>query len=138
MAVGAPATAAEDAPWRGYQGCSFEAGYFDRYPINLRSIVARGASAWANMRLEQVLHSFTTWTIETHFRVAMQKLADSPPRDTFKVRPFDGELRVVDAPGAPADSKRRSPRPTRSTFRSSRPSCTDDCWGPAACSRSCW
>jgi hypothetical protein len=28
----------------------------------------------------------------------MQKLAASPPRDTFKVRPFDGELRVVDAP----------------------------------------
>ncbi len=82
-----------------YRGCSFEAGYFDRYPINLRSIVTRWASAWADMSLEQVLHSFTTWTIETHFRVAMQKLAGSPPRDTFKVRPFDGELRVVDAPG---------------------------------------
>lgn len=82
-----------------YQGCSFEPGYFDRYPINLRSVLARGASAWADASLEQVLHSFTTWTIETHFRVAMQKLAGSPPRDTFKVRPFDGELRVVDAPG---------------------------------------
>jgi hypothetical protein len=82
-----------------YEGCTFEVGYFDRYPINLRSVLARAMSSWSAMSLEQVLHAFTTWTIETHFRVAMQKLAASPPRDTFKVRPFDGELRVVDAPG---------------------------------------
>jgi hypothetical protein len=82
-----------------YAGCTFEVGYFDRYPINLRSVLARATSNWSAMSLEQVLHTFTTWTIETHFRVAMQKLAASPPRDTFKVRPFDGELRVVDAPG---------------------------------------
>jgi hypothetical protein len=81
-----------------YEGCTFEVGYFDRYPINLRSVTARATSSWAKMSLAQVLHAFTTWTIETHFRVAMQKLAASPPRDTFKVRPFDGELRVVDAP----------------------------------------
>jgi hypothetical protein len=82
-----------------YDGCTFEVGYFDRYPINLRSVLARATSTWSAMSLEQVLHAFTTWTIETHFRVALQKLAASPPRDTFKVRPFDGELRVVDAPG---------------------------------------
>jgi hypothetical protein len=82
-----------------YAGCSFDAGYFDRYPINLRSVLARATSSWSGMTLEDVLHQFTVWTIETHFRVAMQKLAASPPRDTFKVRPFEGELRVVDAPG---------------------------------------
>jgi hypothetical protein len=82
-----------------YEGCTFEVGYFDRYPINLRSVTARSTSSWAAMSLAQVLHTFTTWTIETHFRVAMQKLAASPSRDTFKVKPFDGELRVVDAPG---------------------------------------
>lgn len=82
-----------------YDGCTFQVGYFDRYPINLRSVLARATSSWSAMSLEHVLHAFTTWTIETHFRVAMQKLAASPPRDTFKVRPFDGELRVVDAPG---------------------------------------
>jgi hypothetical protein len=82
-----------------YSGCSFDAGYFDRYPINLRSVLARATSTWSGMTLERVLHTFTVWTLETHFRVAMQKLAGSPPRDTFKVRPFDGELRVVDAPG---------------------------------------
>jgi hypothetical protein len=82
-----------------YEGCTFDVGYFDRYPINLRSVMARAASSWAPMTLERVVHTFTTWTIETHFRVAMQKLAASPARDTFKVKPFDGELRVVDAPG---------------------------------------
>ncbi|HVW25698.1 MAG TPA: hypothetical protein VHC69_10025 [Polyangiaceae bacterium] len=82
-----------------YDGCRFDVGYFDRYPINLRSVLARATTSWRAMSLEQVLREFTTWTIETHFRVAMQKLAAFPPRDTFKVRPFDGELRVVDAPG---------------------------------------
>ncbi len=82
-----------------YSGCSFDVGYFDRYPINLRSLFSRATSTWGGMTLERVLHTLTVWTIETHFRVAMQKLAASPPRDTFKVRPFDGELRVVDAPG---------------------------------------
>jgi len=61
-----------------YEGLTFEVGYFDRYPINLRSVTARATSRWSAMSLEQALHAFTTWTIETHFRVAMQKLAASP------------------------------------------------------------
>lgn len=93
------ALVARQADGDPYDGCAFEVGYFDRYPINLRSVLARTKATWRTLTLEQVLHAFTAWTVETHFRVALQKLAASPPRDTFKVRPFDGELRVVDAPG---------------------------------------
>jgi hypothetical protein len=81
-----------------YAGCSFEPDYFERYPINLRSMLARAKTTWAALSLERTLHQFAAWTIETHLRVALQKLGASPPRDTFKVLPFDGELRVVDAP----------------------------------------
>lgn len=80
-----------------YESCTFEPGYFDRYPINLRSLIKRGR-AWQAMPVRSVLDEFTAWTLNTHIHVAMQKLAASPPRDTFKVKPFDDELHVIEAP----------------------------------------
>jgi hypothetical protein len=81
-----------------YAACLFEPGYLDRYPLNLCSLLRRSRGEWAPMSLREVIGRLTVWTIEVHFRVALQKLAASPARDTFKVRPLDGELRVVGAP----------------------------------------
>ena len=81
-----------------YEACSFEPGYLDRYPLNLRSLLRRSRREWASMSLREVIGKLTVWTVEAHFRVAFQKLAATPARDTLKVRPLDGELCVVGAP----------------------------------------
>jgi len=81
-----------------YANLHFEVGYFDRYGINLRSYLARARGEWSTKPLELVVGSAITWALKTHWRVALQKLADSTPRDTFKVRPLEDDILIVEAP----------------------------------------
>lgn len=90
--VARSASPAEDP----YAQLHFEADYFERYPINLRSFLRRAHEEWSSMTVNDALGSWIVWTLRTHWRVALQKLAGTP-RDTFKVRPLDGEIQIVEA-----------------------------------------
>jgi hypothetical protein len=81
-----------------YLDLHFTADYFERYPINLRSFARRSRGEWAHLSLEAVLRAWLMWTVRTHWRVALQKLAEATPRDTFKIRQLDGAVRIIDAP----------------------------------------
>jgi hypothetical protein len=81
-----------------YARLHFEADYFDRYPINLRSFLGRAKGEWATKTMPDVLAAWIVWALRTHWRIALQKLGDATPRDTFKVRPLEGEIQVVGAP----------------------------------------
>ena len=78
-----------------YASCSFGVGYLDRYPLNLRSLMRRARGELGAMTSRDAIGSLAAWAIEVHYRVALQKLAVNPPRDTFKIRPLEGELRIV-------------------------------------------
>ncbi len=85
---------ARDTEGDPYDGCAFDPGYLLRYPINLRSFRER-AQSWRSLALKDVIVQLVVWTANTHFRVALQKLGAQPPRDTFKLRPLEGELQVI-------------------------------------------
>ena len=89
------ARAPQDDP---YLSLHFAADYFDRYPINLRSFFHRATERWTALSAEAVLREWLVWALRTHLRVAFQKLADANPRDTFKVRPIEGTLVVIEPP----------------------------------------
>jgi hypothetical protein len=89
------ARASDDDP---YARLHFEADYFERYPINLRSFLHRAKGEWAAASLGDVLAGCVSWSLRTHWRVALQKLGEAVPRDTFKVRPLDGAIQIVQAP----------------------------------------
>jgi hypothetical protein len=81
-----------------YVRLHFEAGYFERYPINLRSFLHRAQHEWATLDAPEAMAAALRWALATHWRVAMQKLGDAAARDTFKVRPLEGSVVIVDAP----------------------------------------
>lgn len=89
-----------------YEAHTFEAGYFDRYPINLRAFAQRLAGAPGDRSVREVVRTWIVWALRTHWRVALQKLAQAASRDTFKVRPLEGSLRVIEAPSPTFSSPR--------------------------------
>jgi hypothetical protein len=81
-----------------YAHLHFPAHYFARYPINLQSFRNRVEDDWSTRPMTEVVASLVTWALRTHWRVAMQKLSEKSARDTFKVRPLEGAILVVEAP----------------------------------------
>ena len=82
-----------------YDAVDLPDGYLDDYPINLaafRRLMDSGA--WSDLTLEQVAGWVATnWGIDVHFQVAMRKLRYQG-NDTFRIRPMDKGLRLVQAP----------------------------------------
>jgi len=72
--------------------------YFDPREVHLLSLRRVSQNEWAGMSLEGWVRWLAVhWGIARHLHVALRKLR-AERRDTFRIRPLEGELRVVEAP----------------------------------------
>jgi len=83
-----------------YSGIVFEEDYFSYYPINLQSFESHQATTWPSLTSKEILRwLLLNWGIELHHRVALRKLRGQS-KSTFRIRPSDRGLEVIDVPQA--------------------------------------
>ena len=83
-----------------YADLVFDPDYFRYYPINLQSFAFHSTDTWASLSMPEVLRWLLLhWGIEIHLRVALRKLR-SQGRSTFRIRPSDRGMEVIDIPAA--------------------------------------
>lgn len=71
---------------------------FDANEIHLASFLTAWRTTWAEMTIgEWVRWLAVEWGVTRHLRVALRKLRGEQ-RDTFRIRPLEHELRVVEVP----------------------------------------
>jgi hypothetical protein len=81
-----------------YADFELDPEYFDPQEIHLLSLRHAWRTTWAGMNVgEWVRWLSVHWCIGRHLRVALRKLRGER-RDTFRIRPLERELRVVEAP----------------------------------------
>ena len=72
--------------------------YFDPREVHLLSLRHASKHDWVGLTVEQWIRWVAVqWGVTRHLRVALRKLRGER-RDTFRIRPLEGELRVVEAP----------------------------------------
>lgn len=72
--------------------------YFDPREVHLLSLRHASKTEWARLTVEAWVRWLAVqWGVARHLRVALRKLRGER-RDTFRIRPLEGELRVVEAP----------------------------------------
>ncbi|WP_317930147.1 hypothetical protein [Halioxenophilus sp. WMMB6] len=98
--------AAREETLKGYDSIVFPTNYLHAYPINLGALLAHLESNWPKMRLDELLvWLFSKWGIDAHLQVALRKLRGQS-QSTFRIRPSDKGLEVVDIPAAVHTSPR--------------------------------
>jgi hypothetical protein len=91
---------------KGYSSILFPGNYLKVYPININSLLHLAEAHWANMKLNELLiWLFSVWGIDTHLRVALRKL-NGQSQSTFRIKPTDNGLEVIDLPPAVHTSPR--------------------------------
>jgi len=81
-----------------YLQLTFPQGYFEYFPLNLRSFRLAAGGRWRDMGLRDWLVCILDeWGISAHIRVALRKLRNQS-QATFQVRPTDHGLLVLGAP----------------------------------------
>lgn len=81
-----------------YSDVELDPEYFDPRELHLLSFKQHLQGRWATMSVaEWVSWLAVRWGIERHLRVALQKLRGQR-QDTFRVRPLERSLQVVEAP----------------------------------------
>lgn len=81
-----------------YADFDLDPEYFDPSEIHLLSFRHVSQNEWSRMSMSDWLKWVAVhWGISRHLRVALRKLRGER-RDTFRIRPLDGELRVVEVP----------------------------------------
>jgi hypothetical protein len=72
--------------------------YFDPREVHLLSLRHASKSDWSGLTVDGWIRWVAVqWGVARHLRVALRKLRGER-RDTFRIRPLEGELRVVEAP----------------------------------------
>jgi hypothetical protein len=72
--------------------------YFGVGEINLVALRQRWEDRWRTMTVDAWVRELAVdWGVQRHLRVALRKLR-AERRDTFRVRPLDGHLAVVEVP----------------------------------------
>jgi hypothetical protein len=72
--------------------------YFDPREVHLLTLRHASKVEWSGLTVEGWVRWLAVqWGIARHLRVALRKLRGER-RDTFRIRPLEGELRVVEAP----------------------------------------
>ncbi|AKF86365.1 hypothetical protein MFUL124B02_25810 [Myxococcus fulvus 124B02] len=72
--------------------------YFDPREVHLLSLRHASKNEWTGLTVEAWIRWVAVqWGVARHLRVALRKLRGER-RDTFRIRPLEGELRVVEAP----------------------------------------
>lgn len=83
-----------------YADLVFDRGYFDYYPVNLKSFAYHQDNTWAGMSMEDLVRWLLKhWGIELHLRVALRKLRGQS-QSTFRIRPSDRGMEVIAIPQA--------------------------------------
>ena len=81
-----------------YSEFDFDPDYFAAQELHLVSFRREWDSTWAEMTVEQWVRWLAVhWGIQRHLSVALRKLRGEH-RDTFRIRPLEQELRVVEIP----------------------------------------
>lgn len=81
-----------------YSDFDLDPEYFDPREVHLLSLRHVSKNDWARLSVEEWIRWLAVhWGVARHLRVALRKLR-SERRDTFRIRPLDGELRVVEVP----------------------------------------
>jgi hypothetical protein len=81
-----------------YGEFEFDPDYFGPQELHLLSFGRAWASIWANLTIDEWVRWLAVhWGINRHLSVALRKLRGER-RDTFRIRPLEEELRVVEVP----------------------------------------
>jgi len=81
-----------------YADFDFEPDHFDAREIHLLSFKHAWHSTWRDMTVEEWVKWLAVhWGVQRHLSVALRKLRGER-RDTFRIRPLDQELRVIEVP----------------------------------------
>lgn len=81
-----------------YADFDFDPDHFDAREIHLLSFKHAWQSTWSNMTVEEWVKWLAVhWGVQRHLRVALRKLRGER-RDTFRIRPLEQELRVIEVP----------------------------------------
>lgn len=81
-----------------YVDFEFEPDHFDPREIHLLSFKEAWQSTWAEMTIEEWVRWLAVrWGVQRHLSVALRKLRGER-RDTFRIRPLEQELRVIEVP----------------------------------------
>ncbi len=81
-----------------YGDFELDPGYFDPREVHLLSLRDASKNEWMGLTVEGWIRWVAVqWGVARHLRVALRKL-HGERRDTFRIRPLEGELRVVEAP----------------------------------------
>lgn len=84
-----------------YAEFDFDPDHFDPREIHLQSFDHAWQAMWREMTIDEWVRWLAVhWGVQRHLRVALRKLRGER-RDTFRIRPLEQELRVVEVP-APA------------------------------------
>ena len=90
--------ARENEEEKPYGEFEFYDDYFNQYPINLNSFRKNINQKWLHMTLPQLMGWLANhWGIEAHLRIALRKL-HRDKRNTFRVRPSENGLKIVEEP----------------------------------------
>jgi hypothetical protein len=93
-----------------YAASPFAGEFLDDYPVNLQTFSDVAHGEWTRLTIAELLGWLADkWGIETHLRIALRKLR-SNPQSTFRVRPTERGLEVME----------RIPKPTRTNPRMQR------------------
>jgi hypothetical protein len=81
-----------------YADFDFDPDHFDAREIHLLSFKQAWQSTWTDMTVEEWVRWLAVhWGVQRHLRVALRKLRGER-RDTFRIRPLEQELRVIEVP----------------------------------------
>lgn len=81
-----------------YAEFEFDPDHFDPREIHLQSFDHAWQSTWGEMTMDEWVRWLAVhWGVQRHLRVALRKLRGER-RDTFRIRPLEQELRVVEVP----------------------------------------
>jgi hypothetical protein len=81
-----------------YNEFDFDPDYFAARELHLVSFGSAWETTWAKMTVEEWVRWLAVhWGIQRHLTVALRKLRGEH-RDTFRIRPLEHELRVVEIP----------------------------------------
>ena len=85
----------DDYPYGDFE---LDPEYFDPREVHLLSLRHASKNEWMGLTVEAWIRWLAVrWGVTRHLRVALRKLRGER-RDTFRIRPLEGELRVVEAP----------------------------------------
>ena len=81
-----------------YAEFDFEPDHFDAREVHLLSFRHAWETTWRDMTVEEWVRWLAIhWGVQRHLGVALRKLRGER-RDTFRIRPLDQELRVIEVP----------------------------------------